>query len=56
MEATACYHNTAENKWNPDLTHTVHWGDQTFEEMMIGFFNYKVPADRPAITERGNGE
>jgi hypothetical protein len=48
LEATAWYDNSANNKWNPDPTQTVHWGDQTFEEMMIGFFNYKVPVDHPA--------
>ena len=47
MEATAWYDNSANNKYNPDPTQTVHWGDQTFNEMMIGFFNYKVPVDRP---------
>jgi hypothetical protein len=48
LEATAWYDNSSNNKWNPDPSQTVHWGDQTFEEMMIGFFNYKVPVDRPA--------
>jgi hypothetical protein len=47
MEATAWYDNSANNKFNPDPTKTVRWGEQTFEEMMIGFFNYKVPVDRP---------
>lgn len=47
MDVTAWYDNSANNKYNPDPTQTVRWGDQTFEEMMIGFFNYKVPIDRP---------
>ena len=47
IEATAWYDNSANNKYNPDPSQTVHWGDQTFQEMMIGFFNYKVPVDRP---------
>jgi hypothetical protein len=47
IEATAWYDNSVNNKWNPDPTQTVKWGDQTFQEMMIGFFNYKVPVDRP---------
>jgi hypothetical protein len=47
LEATAWYDNSANNKWNPDPTQTVQWGEETFEEMMIGFFNYKVPVDRP---------
>lgn len=56
IDATAWYDNSAANKANPDPSQTVHWGDQTFEEMMIGFFNYKVPSDRaepgPPDTER----
>lgn len=47
IEATAWYDNSANNKYNPDPSQTVKWGDQTFQEMMIGFFNYKVPVDRP---------
>lgn len=47
IEATAWYDNSVNNKWNPDPNATVKWGDQTFEEMMIGFFNYKVPVDSP---------
>jgi hypothetical protein len=47
MDVTAWYDNSPNNKYNPDPTQTVHWGDQTFNEMMIGFFNYKIPVDRP---------
>lgn len=47
VEATAWYDNSPNNKYNPDPSKTVRWGDQTFEEMMIGFFNYKVPVERP---------
>ena len=48
IEATAWYDNTANNKYNPDPTKEVRWGDQTFQEMMIGFFNYRVPVNAPA--------
>jgi hypothetical protein len=47
MDVTAWYDNSPNNKYNPDPTQTVRWGDQTFNEMMIGFFNYTVPSDRP---------
>jgi hypothetical protein len=46
IDTTAWYDNSPNNKYNPDPSQTVHWGDQTFQEMMIGFFNYKVPVDR----------
>jgi hypothetical protein len=38
LEVIAHYDNSANNKFNPDPTQTVRWGDQTWEEMMIGFF------------------
>jgi peroxiredoxin len=33
---TARFDNSADNLANPDPTDTVRWGDQTWEEMMIG--------------------
>lgn len=36
VEMEASYDNSAENKSNPDPSQTVTWGDQTWEEMMIG--------------------
>jgi 1,4-alpha-glucan branching enzyme len=38
MHATACFDNSADNLANPDPTITVRWGDQTWEEMMVGTF------------------
>jgi hypothetical protein len=29
--------------FNPDPTKEVKWGDQTWEEMMIGWFTYPAP-------------
>lgn len=40
---TATYDNSADNTANPDPTIPVHWGDQSFEEMMIGFMTV-IPA------------
>lgn len=34
----ARFDNSAENLANPDPNHPVAWGDQTWEEMMIGWF------------------
>lgn len=42
IRAVAHYDNSAANKSNPDPTVPVTWGDQTWEEMMIGFFTYTV--------------
>jgi peroxiredoxin len=37
LHCTAYYDNSANNPANPDPTVTVHWGDQTWEEMLIGY-------------------
>jgi mono/diheme cytochrome c family protein len=36
----ATFDNSAENPYNPDPSATVRWGDQTWEEMMIGYVDY----------------
>ena len=46
LEVIAHYDNSANNKFNPDPTKDVRWGDQTWEEMMIGFFS--TVAEPPA--------
>jgi hypothetical protein len=42
IDCLAHYDNSPNNKYNPDPNKVVRWGDQTFEEMMIGFFDYTV--------------
>jgi mono/diheme cytochrome c family protein len=34
LELTAHWDNSPNNKWNPDPTATVHWGDQSWQEML----------------------
>ena len=34
------FDNTAQNRFNPDPTDTVRFGEQSWEEMFIGYFNY----------------
>jgi hypothetical protein len=43
LVCTATYDNSAANLNNPDPTKTVTWGDQTWDEMMIGYYHYSVP-------------
>jgi hypothetical protein len=43
IECVAHFDNSANNKYNPDPSKAVRWGEQTWEEMMIGFFTYTVP-------------
>jgi hypothetical protein len=42
LECVAHFDNSPNNKWNPDPTKDVKWGPQTWEEMMIGWFDYVV--------------
>jgi hypothetical protein len=48
VEVIAHFDNSTSNKFNPDPSKDVRWGDQTWEEMMIGFFSTVV--DPPAAT------
>jgi len=44
LRAIAWYDNSKNNPHNPDPTKTVTWGDQTSDEMMVGFFDVAIPA------------
>ncbi|MGC2399550.1 MAG: cytochrome c [Acidobacteriaceae bacterium] len=48
VECTAHYDNSAGNPENPDPTKTVTWGQQSFDEMMVCFFNVAFPAGTPS--------
>jgi len=45
LQAVAWYDNSKNNPHNPDPTAAVTWGDQTDDEMMVGFFDVAVPAN-----------
>jgi hypothetical protein len=45
LRAVAWYDNSRNNPHNPDPDATVTWGDQTYQEMMVGFFDVAVPAN-----------
>ncbi len=42
MIVTAHYDNSEKNKYNPDPTKAVRFGDPTYDEMMVGYFDYVV--------------
>jgi peroxiredoxin len=50
IHCRAVFDNSEANPANPDPTQSVRWGDQTWEEMMLGFFDVMLPRDdeRPA--------
>jgi hypothetical protein len=45
LQAVAWYDNSANNPHNPDPNAAVRWGEQTYDEMMIGFFDVAVAAN-----------
>ncbi len=48
MHCVAHFDNSERNLNNPDPSQTVGWGDQTWDEMMIGYFDIAVPVSDPA--------
>jgi hypothetical protein len=46
IECVAHYDNSPNNPANPDATKEVHYGDQSWEEMMFGFFNVAVDVNK----------
>ncbi|HTQ58814.1 MAG TPA: hypothetical protein VMI32_01215, partial [Candidatus Solibacter sp.] len=44
LQAVAWYDNSKSNSHNPDPSAAVRWGDQTYDEMMVGFFDVAVRA------------
>ena len=49
---SAHFDNSVGNKNNPDPAATVRWGDQTWEEMMIGYITYTVEGHAAAASAR----
>lgn len=50
IECEATFDNSSANLNNPDPTKTVRWGDQTDDEMMIGYFDIVVPvSESPSV-------
>jgi len=47
LHCVAHYDNSPENIANPNPNRVVHWGDQTWDEMMIGYLDVTFP-DAPA--------
>ena len=50
LHFTAWFDNSEKNPANPDPTKTVTWGEQTFDEMHLGYVEYYVPGAKPGET------
>jgi hypothetical protein len=46
FEATATFDNSENNKFNPDPKASVRFGDQTWDEMMVGFIDIAIKPDQ----------
>jgi hypothetical protein len=46
ITVTGVFDNSQKNKYNPDPTQAVRYGEPTYAEMMMGFLDYMV--DKPA--------
>jgi hypothetical protein len=45
LKADATFDNSANNRVNPDPKKSVRWGDQSWDEMMVGFFDLAIPVN-----------
>jgi hypothetical protein len=57
LQAVAWYDNSKGNMHNPDPDAAVRWGEQTSDEMMVGFFDVAVSPgfDKDRFFERAGG-
>jgi mono/diheme cytochrome c family protein len=51
--ATAAFDNSEANRANPDPSKNVQWGQQTDEEMMLGYVEYEVKGPAKAFGGAG---
>jgi hypothetical protein len=62
LEVVGVWDNSASNRYNPDPTAEVHWGDQSWEEMLLGLVTMSIDprADVTKLFEapkkKGEGE
>lgn len=49
IEVTAVYDNSPNNPANPDPSKLVKWGEQTDDEMLLGYIEYVNPAENPSL-------
>ena len=52
IHCVAHFDNSADNLNNPDPDRTVRWGEQTWDEMMIGYYDYAIPIEKANALDR----
>ena len=45
LEVTGTWDNSANNRYNPDPKAEVHWGDQSWDEMLLGLAMLQIDPD-----------
>ncbi len=50
------FDNSSRNPANPDPKKTVRWGDQSFDEMFLGWYNVTWEQDKPAAPAKRPAE
>ncbi len=60
LQAFAAFDNSPNNLANPDPSKTVTWGDQSWDEMLLGYIDIAIPRDsedasRKAVRNVGEG-
>jgi hypothetical protein len=43
LEVVGWFDNSPNNPWNPNPAAEVFFGEQTWEEMLVGFFDLAIP-------------
>lgn len=60
LRFTASFDNSADNAFNPDPQQWVSWGDQSFQEMAVAFFEVAEPrmarrdSKKPRLSDSGS--
>ncbi|MEM0968651.1 MAG: redoxin domain-containing protein [Verrucomicrobiota bacterium] len=59
VKVTGTFDNSTKNKANPDPSKKVRWGNQTVDEMLIGYIEYFLPVQEKKAAQideqQGNG-
>jgi peroxiredoxin len=55
LHCVAYFDNSEKNLANPDPTKPVYWGDQTWEEMMLGYYEIAFSGNPPPEALSGTG-
>ena len=56
LKVIAHYDNSSANRYNPDPTQKSAWGDQTWEEMLIGYYGTLDAPPRATRTQQQQQE